>query len=58
MGMTWKQFKEAVDRQLSENGISEDEEIWYIDISFPQEDGFEKDRLGVSFDERLGISIN
>lgn len=57
MGMTWKQFKEEVDKQLAEKGISEDEEIWYIDISFPQEDDFEKERLSVGLDEHCGIVI-
>lgn len=33
--MTWKEFKEQVDRQLAEQGISEDTPIQYIDLSFP-----------------------
>ena len=57
MGMTWKQFKEAVDKQLAEKGISENEEIWYIEISFPQEDDFDKDRLRVDFDDDCGIAL-
>jgi hypothetical protein len=29
--MTWKEFKEEVDKQLKENDISEDTQIDYID---------------------------
>lgn len=36
MSMTWNQFKQHVDKLIAEKGISGDEEIWYIDISFPQ----------------------
>lgn len=35
MSMTWKEFKEAVDKQLKEKGISEDAEIWWIDVTCP-----------------------
>lgn len=58
MGMTWKQFKDAVDKQLSEKGISEDESIWYIDISFPQEGDFEDDRMNVFLDKNSGIAVD
>jgi hypothetical protein len=33
--VTWREFKEWVDRQLAEKGISEDTPIWFIDLSFP-----------------------
>jgi hypothetical protein len=49
--MTWKELKEAIDKQLKERGISEDTEIWYIDISFPI-----KDNLKI-YGEEMGISI-
>lgn len=35
MAMTWKEFKEYVDRKLSEAGRDDGVEIWYIDISYP-----------------------
>ena len=31
--MTWGDFK----AYLEKNGIKDDDEIWYIDISFPEE---------------------
>ncbi len=34
--MTWKEFKDVVDKVLQEKSIPEDIEIWYIDISFPK----------------------
>lgn len=34
-GMTWREFKDHIDKQLKELGIPEDKVIWYIDISFP-----------------------
>ena len=55
--MTWKEFKDAVDKELKENGIDENTEIWYIDISFPNKDDFEKGRLGVVLDDACGIAI-
>ena len=37
MNLTWKQFKEEVDKQLLEKGIDENEDLWYIDIHSPRE---------------------
>ena len=37
MNLTWKQFKEEVDKQLLEKGIDENEDLWYIDTCFPRE---------------------
>ncbi len=54
--MTWKEFKDAVDKQLAEEGISENEEIEYIDFSFPNKDDFEKGELHVGCSE-FGIGI-
>jgi len=31
--MTWKEFKEAVDKHLADNDLSDDIDIDYIDIS-------------------------
>lgn len=55
--MTWKEFKTDVDRHLAQKDISEDEPIWYIDISFPSKDDFDKDRLNVILDKNSGIAI-
>ena len=33
--MTWNAFKEYVDKELISKGGNGNEEIWYIDISFP-----------------------
>jgi len=30
--MTWNEFKEEVERQMEEQGLTGEEEIWYIDI--------------------------
>lgn len=57
MSMAWKEFKETVDEILAEKDSSEYGEIWYIDISFPGEDAFERGILDVSLDECLGIVI-
>lgn len=34
--LTWKQFKEEIDKLLSQNEIPEDALIWFIDVSWPQ----------------------
>ena len=52
MSMTWKEFKEEVDRQLKEKGVSENEEIFYIDISTP-----DKKQLSAGLNESSGIVI-
>ena len=46
--MTWKQFKEAIDKK-----IQDDDEIWYIDVSYP--DG-ENLTIGES-DALFGVNI-
>ena len=57
--MTWKQFKDGVDKQMQEKGISEDTEIWYIDFSFPNVDDFEKENMGVFHNnDDFGLSIH
>lgn len=34
-GMTWAEFKRFVDKQLKEQGINENKQIAWIDISYP-----------------------
>jgi hypothetical protein len=48
--MTWKEFKEEVDRQLAAQGKDENIDIWYIDISFP-------DDLTIGTKDPCGMSI-
>ena len=36
---TWKEFKDAIDKLLAGNNISEDVPIWYIDVSYPSSFG-------------------
>lgn len=60
--MTWNQFKQHIDLLLEQKGISQDEEIWYIDVSHPRAQviGVE-DSLNspsVSKDDVLGIGIS
>ena len=45
--MTWNQFKEHVDTLLKEQEISADEEVWYVDISFPKADKVGVDDGGI-----------
>lgn len=40
MSMSWKQLKAEVDAELVKNGFSEDDEIDYVDISFPTKGSF------------------
>ena len=35
--MTWQDLVEEVERQMKEKGIPADTDIWYIDISLPDE---------------------
>jgi hypothetical protein len=61
--MTWNQFKQHIDMLLAKEGISQDEDIWYIDISYPEvvEIGKEDSNSNcpsVSFDESSGIMIS
>lgn len=47
-GATWKEFKDAIDELLTENSISEDVPIWYIDISYPSRFGAAIEGEGLS----------
>lgn len=40
--MTWKEFKEAVDKSLAENSVDGGTlEIWYIDVTYPDTENLE-----------------
>jgi hypothetical protein len=52
MNMTWKQFKDSVERQMEKQDVSEDTEIWYIDISSP-----DLDEVDVGVDPAVGMAI-
>lgn len=52
--MTWNEFKNAVDADLEEKNISGDTEVWYIDVTFPEEN----DLRVVDNDIGTGIYIN
>jgi len=54
--MTWKEFKQEVDRQLADAGQSEDVPIWYIDISWPDM-GHESTAPTAVVDEKMGLAI-
>ena len=51
--MAWGEFKEAVEKE----GVEDDDQIWFIDVSFPMPDDFEQGRIGVSRDRDCGIAI-
>ena len=50
--MKWKEFKEFVDSC----GVSEDDEIWFIDVRFPEKDSWQEPKVAV--DEQLGLNIS
>lgn len=60
--MTWHEFKAHIDSQLKEKGIPQDEEIWYIDFSFPEPPGEQKSDYKVPDvylnKDGLGIAIH
>ena len=51
--MTWAEFKIQIDKQLKEQGVSEDTEIGYFDFSYP----CKGQEMHVGVDEQLGIII-
>ena len=55
--MTWKEFKNEVDRILKERDISEDTAVWYIDISWPDAGDFKTERIIVGYDPKKGICV-
>ncbi len=52
--MTWKEFKDEIDKKLAEQGLTQDVEISWIDIHMPDND----DRLGVNGNQDDGIAID
>ena len=46
--MTWKEFKEAVDKAIEDAGATDEISIWFIDVSYPDIDDFVKGRTGAS----------
>ena len=51
MSMTWKKFKELVDEK-----IKDDEEIWWIDVCFPSEgEGYKS--LTINNKDDLGFTV-
>ena len=52
--ITWKQFKEKVDKKLKEAGISQDAKMGFIDIVFA--DGFET-HIEIGFNELTGNTL-
>ncbi len=55
--MTWKEFKELIDKELAEKGLPQDVEIWYIDFSFPDA-SHESTTPSVGYDPQIGIIIS
>jgi hypothetical protein len=51
--MTWQEFKEAIEAA----GVKDDDEIWYIDVSFPTKEDFEAGQIHVGRDEKMGITV-
>lgn len=52
--MTWGEFKKAVESA----SIEDDDEIWYIDISFPGKDDYEDGCMYIGKDEMHGVAIH
>ena len=51
--MTWAELKEAIEKA----GVKDDDEIWYIDVSFPEQEDFDKGVIAVSKDDKCGWGI-
>lgn len=51
--MTWDEFKALVDKTLAEQGKDGSEEIWYIDLSYP-----EPRRLEIHVSRELGLAVS
>ena len=48
--MTWKELKDAVDEQMKALVISDDEDVFCIDIQLPE-------KITVKFDKDLGVIV-
>ena len=57
-GMTWNEFKDAIDNKLKKRGIDGNEGIWFIDISFPSKDDIENEHITIGFDKHCGLAIS
>ena len=53
MSMTWNEFKNQMDSDLKKEGKTGDEEIWYIDITYPH-----ADEIVIGIDEGDGITVS
>lgn len=49
--ITWKEFRDYVDKYLKENNIPEDVEIACFDFSWQYTDAFERDRLSIYIED-------
>jgi len=54
--MTWNEFKAEVDKQLEENGIDPNTDIWYIDCSSPDM-AHAQSEVCAGLDKDCGIAI-
>lgn len=54
--MTWDEFKQSVDKQLAEKRVDGSIELWYIDISYPQQVEIMIDKLDEGDIGTLSIS--
>jgi len=45
--MNWNEFKDIIDKQMSEKGISPDDDIWFIDTNCYNAIEVESDEAGV-----------
>ncbi len=48
--MTWKEFKAKVEAEMEERGITDDTDLWYIDVAFP-------DTVEIDLDLNVGLFI-
>ncbi len=55
MYITWKEFKDAVDKALKEQGADENMEINYIDFGGATKEDFETGNSGVFVDKEDGL---
>jgi hypothetical protein len=51
--MTWKRFKDIVESK----GVTDDQEIWYIDVSFPTETNLSVHPERVDVPDDLGLTV-
>ena len=56
--MNWNEFKQLIDKQIEEKGLSPDTTIVWIDISFPSNDPEDARYPKLRGDEKNGLSIS